>query len=130
MDTGAGARVRRVCFFVNQPPNMLSPKLVAVWMGRLASRLPPVPLSPKSECPAHTCRARCLPESHDAASSMAFHHVDARESALMKSLHADGCRLKKIAALVKRITDILSKHVFKENHMRASRPKLSASTDS
>ena len=28
---------------------------------------------------------------------MAFHHVDARESVLMKSLHADGYRVRKIA---------------------------------
>ena len=41
----------------------------------------------------------------------------------MKSLHGDGYGVKKIAALLKRSTDTISKHVFKKNTKRTTKPK-------
>ena len=52
---------------------------------------------------------------------MSFHHVDAREAALMKSLHADGYGVEKVAKLAKRSTGTASNHVFKKNHRRVAR---------
>ena len=54
---------------------------------------------------------------------MEYHHVSARESTIMKSLHNDGYGVKKIAAIVKRSTDTVSKHVFKRNTKNTARPK-------
>ena len=52
-----------------------------------------------------------------AASAVPFHHVDAREAALMKSLHADGYGVQnKIAKLAKRGTNTVAtttEQVFK-----------------
>ena len=93
---GCTRKPARACmgfdFFVHLPSGMVSPKACGCgWEDwhlarrQLSSNLIRI-VQPTS------ARGRGLATIPAAASAMAIHHVDARESALMKSLHADDWR--------------------------------------
>ena len=84
----------------------------------------------------HFSQVRCAPIvwplAHSCLCAMSRHQVDSCEDALMKSLHTEGYGVKKIAAMLRRSTDTVSKHVFKKNTKRVvqskGRPKVITET--
>lgn len=75
---------------------------------KLASRMRGLGYGPKAV-------ERLLGKSDQSSlTEKAFVHVDAKEEDLMKTLHSDGYGVKKIAGLLRRSTDTVSKHVFKK----------------